>query len=82
MTAHDVLSHLRHEVGNRWTRTDWPHGVTLERCVLNPPELRRFGDPVKRGESLEFWVVLEENPERRSDTVSSLTSGQRTMGLP
>jgi hypothetical protein len=61
MTAAEVFDLVRRQVGNDWHRTDWPHGVRLARCVLDPPVKKSLCVAWDADVTLECWVVLEED---------------------
>ena len=81
MTAAEVLAILKSEVGDQWQRGDWPHGVELDRCVLNPPEMHRFVEATSSTEELDLWVVLEEDPINRRGYRIVLDPESRQFGL-
>ena len=61
MDAGEVQALIRSQVGDGWKRSDWPHGVSLDRCLVDPPVRMPFHtawDPIV---SLELWLVLEED---------------------
>ena len=61
MNAAEVEALIRFQVGDAWNRRDWPHGVSLDRCVMSPPVRGLFHAAWDPGERLELWLVLEED---------------------
>ena len=60
MTSAEVLAVVRDQVGPAWNRTDWPHGVLLERDAIDPPAKATVHVAWDPDEQRDVWVVLEE----------------------
>ena len=61
MDAAQVQALVRSQVGDGWNRADWPHGVDLDRCIVDPPVRMPFHAAWDPAASLDLWLVLEED---------------------
>ena len=63
MTSEDVRRLIEAEVGRDWDREN-AHGCTVRRCLVEP-EKRSFSDELN-DDTVDLWLVLEEDPEGRT----------------
>lgn len=63
MNATEVQALIQSQVTDGRHRDDWPHGVSLERCLTNPPVRLPFHTAWDPDQSLDLWLVLEERSE-------------------
>ena len=60
MTADEIESLIRKEIGGRWSTTN-AHGVNLHKCLVQPQKLSFADSPASNGH-VDLWLVLEEDP--------------------
>jgi len=64
MTSEEVRQFVEHQIGGLWNlRND--HNCDLKKCLVIP-EKKRYLDPHNEYQGIEFWLVLEEDPETRN----------------
>ena len=63
MEAAEVQALIRSQLGERWHRRDLPNGLSLQRCLVDPPVRRPFHTAWDASGTLELWLVLEEDSE-------------------
>ena len=63
MDAASVRDLIRSQLGGRREGADWPHGVSLEHCLVDPPTRQTFHVAWDPTTSLDLWLVLEEHGE-------------------
>jgi hypothetical protein len=64
MTPEEVAIRVKRDIGENWEISN-AHGVDLRRCLVTP-EKRRYEDISPAGETVELWLVLEEDPILRN----------------
>ena len=62
MTSERLTRLIEAEVAGDWDRPN-PHGCTIRSCLVEPRQVT-FDDPLN-GDTVELWLVLEEDPESR-----------------
>ena len=78
MTSEDVKQLIDGEVAGDWDRENL-HGCTLRRCLV-PPVKQSFSDPLTH-DTVELWVVLEEDPETRAGYKIVYDEASESFGL-
>lgn len=85
MTSDEVASLVRQQIGNRWGQSN-AHGVDLRKCVVQPTRAEMGASiPNQGGKAVEttvwVWVVLEEDPVKRSGYKIVMEEDTREFGL-
>ncbi|HUL23766.1 MAG TPA: hypothetical protein VLZ10_20085 [Thermodesulfobacteriota bacterium] len=62
MNAEEVTELVNQAIGNRWEQSN-AHGVNLRTCLVKP-EKKTYMHLIT-GETLDLWLVLEEDPKER-----------------
>jgi hypothetical protein len=62
MNSQNIRSLIENEIGGNWDQSN-AHGIDLRTCLVTP-ERRRYIDAGGR-ETIELWLVLEEDPSER-----------------
>jgi len=63
MTPQEVRSRVEEEIGENWALSN-AHGIELSRCLVTPQK-GRYRDSFHEGQTIELWLVLEEDPVAR-----------------
>jgi hypothetical protein len=64
MTSEEVRQLVEQQINGRWDlRND--HNCDLRKCLVVPKK-KKYLDPDNEYQEIEFWLVLEEDPETRN----------------
>ncbi len=63
MTIDEVTQKIEKEINGQWLLSN-AHGVDLRRCLVNP--IKKTYQDIASDDSIELWLILEENPETHS----------------
>jgi hypothetical protein len=80
MQTEDVRKLIEAEIGSDWARTN-AYGIDLRRCLVDPKK-QVYDDSFQPGDTLELWLVLEEDPDEHGVTKWFLTKCGRSSVLP
>ena len=79
MNATEVTRLIESEIGEDWDRSN-AHGVDLKVCLV-PPALCRFENCFNPVDSIELWLVLEEDPQNKGGYMIVFDDSTREFGL-
>jgi hypothetical protein len=79
MESSEVTKIVEAEINGNWSLSN-AHGVDLKRCLV-PPVKVIYEDGVRDIKLVEFWLVLEEDPETHSGYEIVFDENKRRFGL-
>ncbi len=79
MTPQEVRDRVDEEIGENWAASN-AHGVELSRCLVTPQK-GTYRDSFREGETIELWLVLEEDPIARKGYKIVYDESQDRFGL-
>jgi len=79
MTPQEVRDRVEEEIGENWAVSN-AHGVELHRCLVTPRK-GKYQDSFREGETIELWLVLEEDPVTRKGYKIVYDEGRGEFGL-
>ncbi len=79
MTSEEVRQLVEQQIDGRWDlRND--HNCDLRKCLVDP-ERKKYLDPDNEYQEIEFWLVLEEDPETKGGYKIIYDEKERMFGL-
>ena len=80
MSAQQVTELIEKEIAGDWDRQN-PHGVNLKKCLVVPPVRKTYDDACHGAQIVDLWLVLEENPEKKSGYKIVFDDSREQFGL-